>query len=385
MKRFFSIFIFILLLSGTAIALTDRPVSHLNDAAIIQPSADEFTFIVFGDFRTSRRDRAYPSVFEQILREVDIISPSFIISTGDAYYGYGGSMQGFKNEVDYFLSKIKGIDVPFFNVTGNHEVGGDTERERYAEKRFGRLYGSFDFGNSHFIMLNSDEVGKQGTISGEQLKWLEKDLQANKDAENIFVFMHRPMFSVIDPDLTAGRSFKDRGNRDHLQSLFKKYKIKAVFAGHEHIFNEAVKDGVRYIITGGAGSPLYQPPAKGGFFHYLMVRVKGTDVSVDVIVPYAIQTKVISGNDGFESKAEIEIANLSFTGIDIKNLQCIMPAAMPDKYRVRAINISTRGQINAHAARIRHIKDNKNGTATVSIETHLPKNGLIRVAVEADI
>ncbi|MCL5977709.1 MAG: metallophosphoesterase [Nitrospirae bacterium] len=384
MKRFL-IFIFILLLSGKAIAFTDRPVSHLNDAAITQPSANEITFIVFGDFRTSLRDKAYHNIFEQMLREVNTVSPSLIISTGDAYYGYGGSMQRFKNEIDYFLSKVKGLDIPFFNTIGNHEVAGDSERASYAEKRFGRLYGSFDFGNSHFIILNTDEVGKEGTISGEQLKWLEKDLETNKNAENIFVFMHRPMFSVTDPELIAGKSFKDRGNRDYLHSLFNRYKVKAVFAGHEHIFSDTVKDGVRYLITGGAGSPLYQPPAKGGFFHYLIVKINGRDVSVDVIVPYALQTKTISGNDGFESKAEIEVTNISFTGIDIKNLQFIMPAAIADKYRVMTTNISTRGQVNAHAARIRHVKDNKDGTATVSVETQVPKNGLIRVVVEVDI
>ncbi|MBI5211868.1 MAG: metallophosphoesterase [Nitrospirae bacterium] len=385
MKRFFFTFIFVLLLSGAAIALTDRPVSHLNDAKIIQPSTNEVTFIVLGDFRTSRRDRAYHNIFEQILREVNTIAPSLIVSTGDAYYGYGGSMQGFKNEIDYFLSKIKDLDVPFFSATGNHEVAGDAERERYAEKRFGRLYGSFDYGNMHFIMLNTDEVGKQGTISGEQLKWLEKDLETNKNAGNIFVFMHRPMFSVTDPELVAGKSFKDKGNRDYLHSLFNRYKVKSVFAGHEHIFNETVKDGVRYFITGGAGSPLYQPPGKGGFFHYLIVKVNGRDVSIDVVVPYTIQTRTISGNDGFESKAEIEIANISFAGIDIRNLQFIMPAAAADKYRVRATSISKSGQTNAHAVRIRHVKDNKDGTATVSVETQVPKNGLIRVVVEVDI
>ncbi len=31
------------------------------------------------------------------------------------------------------------------------------------------------------------------------------------------------------------------------------------------------------------------------------------------------------------------------------------------------------------------VKDNKDGTATVSVETQVPKNGLIRVVVEVDI
>jgi len=62
-----------------------------------------------------------------------------------------------------------------------------------------------------------------------------------------------------------------------------------------------------------------------------------------------------------------------------------MPAAAADKYKVRATSISKRGQVNAHAVRIRNVKGNKDGTATVSVETQVPKNGLIRIVVEVDI
>lgn len=385
MKRFSIIIILILLSASVSVALTERPFPYLNEAPLVSPATNEFTFAVFGDFRTSRRDRPYAEVFKQMLNEINIIAPSFVISTGDAYYGYGGSFQRFKNEIDYFLSTIKSLSVPFFNIIGNHEVTGDTNREDYIKERFRRLYGSFDFGNSHFIMLNTDEINREGMISCEQLRWLGKDLKSNSSAENIFIFMHRPMFSLLDPELVKGKSFKDRGNRDYLHTLFKQYKVKAVFAGHEHLFNDTVKDSIRYIITGGGGSPLYQSPPGGGFFHYLLIKVNGREIVIDVLVPYTLQIRTISGNDGFEPKAELEITNVSSTDLDIKNLSFIMPRAVADSYMVKAVSISTRGQLKDHHARIRQIKDNGDGTASVSVETELPKNALIRITVEVDI
>ncbi len=111
-----------------SLALTDNPFRHLNDAALTNGTASEFTFAVLGDFRTSRRDRPYAPVFNQMLYEITTIAPSFVISTGDAYYGYGGFMPGFKNEVDYFFSKIKPLDIPFFSVVGNHDAKSGRSR-----------------------------------------------------------------------------------------------------------------------------------------------------------------------------------------------------------------------------------------------------------------
>jgi len=384
MKKFIAI-ILLLALSGISYAVTDRPFTHLNPSAQVQTSAGEFTFAVFGDFRPSRRDRPYSEAFLKMLDEMDLISPSFILSLGDAYYGYGGSLQRFRNGLDYFLSRIKPLDTPFFNVIGNHEVGGSVERENYIKERFGNLYGSLDYANSHFIMLDTDETGKEGTIQGEQLVWLEKDLASNKDAENIFVFMHRPLFSGIDGDLNKGKSFKSKSNKDSLHNLFKKYGVKAVFAGHEHLFNETVKDGIRYFITGGGGSPLDQSPEKGGFLHYLIVGIKDKAMSIDVITPYNLHVRNISGNDGFEQRAEIEVSNTSHSDMYLKNIVLKMPRTDGDKFKVTASSISSKGQIKEHQAKISRIKDNGDGTVKVSIETHLQKNGLVRIILEADI
>ncbi len=388
MKKIVLLLLLLSLASGLAEAVTDRPFNQLNPSAVLQqPGRQGFSFALFGDFRPSRRDKPYPDPYREILSETSMIGPSFIISLGDAYYGYGGPFQRFKNEIDYFLSTVKPLNVPFFNIIGNHEVAdaGERARERgdYARSHFGSSYGSFDFGGSHFIFLDSDEKGKEGTISGGQLSWLEKDLKDNAKAKHILVFLHRPLFSDIDPDLSKGKSFKDRANRDYLHALFVRFKVGVVFAAHEHLYNETVKDGVRYIISGGGGAPLYSSPSEGGFFHYLLVRVTADDIHIDVLSPYTVRMRTIINNDALDPKAEIEVGNISHTDLDMRNIPVRMPRTSADKYTVKAVSVTTRDEIKNHKASINSIRDNGDGTSTLGIGTMLPKNGLLRITVEA--
>lgn len=365
-------------------AATDRPLAPLAGAFLPQRSASEITFAVFGDFRQARRDRPYPEVFSRILREVKLVGPSFAVSTGDAYYGYGGSFQRFRNEVDHFLSEMRSLDFPVFNAMGNHEVTGEAEREQYVRERFGEFHGSFDVGNLHFIVLNTEERGREGTVTDDQLRWLERDLEANRNAAHILVFLHRPLFSALDPDFATGKSFRDRKERDALHALFARYGVKLVCAGHEHLYSDTVRDGVRYIIAGGGGSPLYRPADEGGLFHYLIVKATDTGLSVNVLQPYSIEVRSLSGNDGFEPRAEAETTNLSSAHLSVKNVPLLMPRADAARYRVRAVSVPSRGAPQEHPARLGRVKDQGNGTAVLSVETLLPANSVIRVSAELD-
>ena len=382
MKKSFLFAVIFILLAGAAYAVTDMPFPNLSRADLVQPGQGEFTFAVLGDFRPARRDIPYPEAFTRMLDEVRTIHPSLVLSVGDAYYGYGGSFQRFQNEVARFLSLVRTTDVPFYNAIGNHEVTDDPAREAYVKQVYGRLYGSFDAGPTHFIALDTEEKGQVGTISGPQLAWLKKDLDANKNAGCIFVFLHRPLFSVEKPE---GLAFKDAANRDALHELFRQYKVKAVFAGHEHLFDDRVKDGVRYMILGGGGAPLSKSAGQGGFYQYAVVSVNGKNTTIDVISPEALETRRISGNDGFEPRAELEVVNISHVNLAVGNLLFDMPSTREDGYRVRAVNIDNYGKQVDHAARIRQVRDNGDGTASILVSTVIPGNGYLRVTVEADV
>lgn len=115
-------------LSDSSYAVTDMPFLNLSKTALVQPTQDEFIFAVIGDYRPARRDIPYPEAFNRMLEEIGTIRPSLVIIVGDAFFGYGGSFQRFKNEVARFLNRVDMIGVPFYNAIGNHEVTDDPEK-----------------------------------------------------------------------------------------------------------------------------------------------------------------------------------------------------------------------------------------------------------------
>ena len=63
--------------------------------------------------------------------------------------------------------------------------------------------------------------------------------------------MHHPPFSV---SLHGGQ----RDLRERWTPLFEKYQVSArPFSGHDHVYERAEHDGIRYFVSGGGGALLY--------------------------------------------------------------------------------------------------------------------------------
>lgn len=176
------------------------------------------------------------------------------------------------------------------------------------------MYYNFKYKNTVFIMmrLNDDyyDLMECGTCDGafdnydhyfykHQLDWLRYTLnqaQADGTVQNIFVFMHTPLFTTAD----------SHGANATWQVLSKDFsarsKVKAVFSGHDHVYERTypirvdtgnpngVRDdanGVVYYTTGGGGSPLdgvnARPQPLMNFsqavYHYMRVDVDGNTVT----------------------------------------------------------------------------------------------------------
>jgi hypothetical protein len=151
----------------------------------------------------------------------------------------------------------------------------------------GPTHYSFRYGNSFFILLDSEEVGAVERISDSQVAWLKQQLESAK-ATNIFVFLHQPYFEHSgDPDLAPAEWQKHWTN---VAETFKGFPVRVVIAGHRHVYRDCgTHDGVRYVITGGAS--VYGKEGgeeEGCFNHYLRVSVRGSEVSWAVIKPFSI-------------------------------------------------------------------------------------------------
>jgi len=73
-------------------------------------------------------------------------------------------------------------------------------------------------------------------------------------------------------------------------SLFETYDVDVVFTGHIHMYNETIINGVRYVITGGAGASLYADEENGGIYHYMNVTL---DEGILTIEPVFLDTPLL--------------------------------------------------------------------------------------------
>lgn len=238
---------------------------------------DTLSFAVLGDCK-SQVSLVEPEPFRQIVRSINLLMPDFVVILGD--FVKGDTHEDLLEEAwDEFERVARTLKMPYYLVVGNHDVqcrGG----EKVFRERFGPLYYSFDYGNSHFVVLNSEDEGAD--ISEGQMDWLREDLRASSDAEHIFVFVHRPLWES-----------EGKGWNGKVHPLLAEHKVKLVFAGHSHKYKPpVVRDGVKYIVTGGGGSvPMGNIEDEGTFYHWVRVTVRGKDFHLAVIRPEGISSE----------------------------------------------------------------------------------------------
>jgi len=246
----------------------------------------QFSFVVVGDSR-SNEPLIQPEVFKTIIEEIGLLRPAFVVNVGDMILGGTDDEDLIRTEWAEYKKVVADIAVPYYQAAGNHDVWDQRSEDIYKEL-FGAesLYYSLSYGNSHFVVLNTEMkiVGGQEAWL-KQLKWLENELNTHRDKEHIFVFFHKPMFVTFRG--TEIRRYHE------WQSLFVKHKVSRVFAGHVHNFHQIVRDGVIHTTTGGGGSSIHNiAGGAGNFHHYLNVTVDGKDVHVAILKPGNILSAV---------------------------------------------------------------------------------------------
>jgi hypothetical protein len=213
---------------------------------------DPFNFVVYGDNRT-RHDVHRRVIGELVKHGI----PDFVVQTGDMVEdGANNSLWPIFFDIEHDLLR----QTAFFPSLGNHEHNAQDYYDFFPGTR---AYYSFNWGNAHFAVINSD-IGnaaaskpEKDAFWAEQTRWLEQDLAATQAAEYRFVVAHHPPFTAV-----ASR----QGNNPHMTALtpmFEKYHVSAGLFGHDHNYQHYLKNGIHYLIAGGGGAPLYdvdKPP-----------------------------------------------------------------------------------------------------------------------------
>ena len=240
-----------------------------------QPAATDFEFVVIGDTRPPFESVNF-DVFEGLIRKINLLRPAFTVNLGDLIYGYGPRPKA--GQWDRYQQVIRAFTAPYYQIPGNHDTYSAGARRLYKE-RFKKFYESFDYGGSHFVLLDNGDEGRWGEIGPVELEWLRQDLRSTR-AASIFVFMHFPAW-VQERVLPKYYLLW----RDTLQPLFRQAKVTAVFGGHFHCYGPTREfDGIRYFITGGGGAQLRPDYLDaGGEHHFLKVHVSGDRYEVRVV------------------------------------------------------------------------------------------------------
>lgn len=236
-----------------------RDLTRRAEALLPPVKADgTFQFVVMGD------NRGNYEVLRELILGANRQHPAFMINTGDLVT-HGGA-----REFHRFLAVIRQSQAPYFTVVGNHDVG--REGLRNYRQIFGEENYSFDYGGCRFVVLDNS----LGHFPAERLEWLDRQLDTPLRK---FVFLHKP------PDVgTWGKAFDAspwHENAGRFTELVGQHRVERVFVGHIHAYGEKEIDGVRYVLTGGAGAPL--APSPHAYFHYVLVTVSPTSVRDRVI------------------------------------------------------------------------------------------------------
>lgn len=284
MNRFFKILSLVLII-GTILSIVPvvllymekdhsgrLPTNEQIVEGLKENKGNVFSFIVFGDNHAGFifDDSAFLKIINRINRENRFkkLNIDFAVNLGDLAFIKGSRW-------DYRIyDRLRGkIKWPTITLMGNHD--DDRHGEHLFKEKIGKHEFSFSDRNSYFIILDN----RITSLSEEQCDWLESELEKSASYEHRFIFMHKQAMSLYQqswfrPELGSW-SYR-------FMKLCEKHKVDIVFAGHEHMYREAVYGGVRYIMSGGAGMLNQIPESEGGYLHYIVVRVYGDYVDFEV-------------------------------------------------------------------------------------------------------
>ncbi|MBM3267419.1 MAG: metallophosphoesterase [Candidatus Sericytochromatia bacterium] len=242
-------------------AMAGQVKDAMAQLAKVPATADRFDFVLVGDSRGGL------DVLKREMAEIDRLNPAFVIYSGDLVG------EGTEQEYKDGLAVLRTIKAPVFPAVGNHERRNDGIKWYY--QYFGKdLDYSFDYGNWRFVSVDNST----GAVTDEQLAWMQAKLAG---PQRKIVFAHMP------PPLGIWFVHPFRGKYKDFMKTVEAAKVDACLFGHIHIFDKAEKRGIRYVVSGGGGAPLYRLPIfnsreGGAFYHYVVGHAAPTGVTFEV-------------------------------------------------------------------------------------------------------
>ncbi len=204
---------------------TEALPDSINFPLYKQQEPSKFEAILFGDTQT-RNQQEIDYIAHDVVEELIGYDASFGITLGDLVY----------NDLTFFNSLTKTIGligIPWYNVSGNHDINFDSPDDFHSNETFKSVFGppyySFDYGKVHFIVLDDiewtgDTPEKKGSYRGgldeKQMNFIRNDLALISEEQMVVLFMHIPLTNV--------------NNRQDLYRLIESRPFSLSISGHTH-------------------------------------------------------------------------------------------------------------------------------------------------------
>ena len=216
-----------------------------------QKETPPFRFIVYGDSRTDHAAHA------AVVRAIEAVPSDFLLHTGDMVATGSKDLEW---RTFFGIERALLRDRCVFAAVGNHELTTPDPSGKLAFLQYfaapspeggeiTTLYSSFRWSNTRFFLLNAMD-----TWTGEDRTWLAAELARSADepgvTHRIAVLHHGPFSSG------------PHGNNAKIHAAgalerMRKAGVGLIFSGHDHAYERGESEGLKYIVTGGAGAPLY--------------------------------------------------------------------------------------------------------------------------------
>jgi uncharacterized protein (TIGR03437 family) len=260
-----------------------RPAEHLRFRT---DGRQGFSFLVFGDSGAGS-----PEQWE-LARRMEREDASLVLHTGDLVYPEG-SHEGYQSRyLEYYHPIMERLS--FFPTAGNHDYYGElaapylafhsTPESGVRQSDRGRYY-SFDWGNVHFVSLDSN-LPLEAAARGDRamLDWLENDLRSTRKFWRVVFFHHPPYSSGVHANDPLSRLA-----RELIVPILERHHVPIVFCGHDHNYQRThplragtvSTGGTMFITSGGGGAQLYPAVANHlvaageSAHHFLRCQAKG--------------------------------------------------------------------------------------------------------------
>jgi hypothetical protein len=237
--------------------------------------------------------------------EIECHSVPLYIANGNHEGESGWNLDGSPNNVAVWSSNER--KKYFLNPAPDNFYSGDTTNNQYIGQR--ENYYSWTWGNAHFFVLDPfwyttvkpDSLhGWRWTLGATQYNWLKTNLQ-NSTSTFKFVFAHHLIggnaqgrggveyadfyeWGGANIDTTPGFATNRPGWYKPIKDLLTENRVNIFFHGHDHFFDEQIKDCLIYQETPQPSLPNFNYPNQAAQYGYLQGLIVGNSGHLRVTV-----------------------------------------------------------------------------------------------------